>query len=334
MPSQFRCRKFCGSPSMLCGPNFAEDPGFCAGDFAANLKREISHTTLTAPGIPPPCTLHGVETCERLMRASRVRHANTDLLCQDGSPACARAHRAMETQSFDVAKSADVPNPQVPGTSTGSGTWTSPDLHMERCIHIRARVRTTSSIAAPRAHQRAPIHICAGASPSASARLQTPLRNTRKAQHLHSRHMHMNTPIHELIPPPPRSLIPSTANFGCMGPLFRHQKPHNTSTWKRYKLFTWTHTRARVGTRHYKTKHKKSGRGRTPQELQSRPRGRPVCKSRGNELRCSAAMCECTPRPPNTRTRPHNTRRSTYTTQQKGRHNTSCTLRSCPSVSL
>ena len=84
MPSQicggkFRCEKFRGSPWILCGKfrgtlpemlwcvglcrprwslatgaNFAEDPRFRVGNFAANLKRKISHTKLTAPQIPSP----------------------------------------------------------------------------------------------------------------------------------------------------------------------------------------------------------------------------------------------------------------------------------------
>ena len=40
--------------SSATGASFAEDPGFRVGDFAATLKREIAHTTLTAPEIPPP----------------------------------------------------------------------------------------------------------------------------------------------------------------------------------------------------------------------------------------------------------------------------------------
>ena len=43
--------------SLATGANFAEDPrfrGFCVGNFAADSKREVSHTKLTAPEIPPP----------------------------------------------------------------------------------------------------------------------------------------------------------------------------------------------------------------------------------------------------------------------------------------
>ena len=80
MPSQtrggeFRCGKCRGSPWILCrkfrrhsqnccgvwglaglaaGANSAEDPGFCVGNFAADLHRKISHTKLTGPQSPPP----------------------------------------------------------------------------------------------------------------------------------------------------------------------------------------------------------------------------------------------------------------------------------------
>ena len=40
--------------SRATGANFAEDPGFCVGNFAANPKSEISHTNLTAHNPPPP----------------------------------------------------------------------------------------------------------------------------------------------------------------------------------------------------------------------------------------------------------------------------------------
>ena len=48
------CRALQTRWSLATGTNFAEDPGFCVGDFAANLKRESSHTKLTAPETPPP----------------------------------------------------------------------------------------------------------------------------------------------------------------------------------------------------------------------------------------------------------------------------------------
>ena len=47
------CRALQAQWSLATGANFAEDPGFCGGVFAANWKREISHTKLTAPELPP-----------------------------------------------------------------------------------------------------------------------------------------------------------------------------------------------------------------------------------------------------------------------------------------
>ena len=55
---KFRCGKFRGAPWILCGTlrqsqcvllvceKFAENPEFCVGHFAVNLKREISHAKL------------------------------------------------------------------------------------------------------------------------------------------------------------------------------------------------------------------------------------------------------------------------------------------------
>ena len=77
VPSQirggkFRCGKFRGAPWIWCitprqSPQsaplvcekFAENPEFCVGNFAVNLKREISHAKLKChdiPPPPPPCT--------------------------------------------------------------------------------------------------------------------------------------------------------------------------------------------------------------------------------------------------------------------------------------
>ena len=46
------CGALQGRWSVATGANFAE--GFCVGNFAANLRREIYNTKLTAPEIPPP----------------------------------------------------------------------------------------------------------------------------------------------------------------------------------------------------------------------------------------------------------------------------------------
>ena len=37
-----------------CAGHFAEGPGFRVGNSAANLQREVSHTTATALELPPP----------------------------------------------------------------------------------------------------------------------------------------------------------------------------------------------------------------------------------------------------------------------------------------
>jgi hypothetical protein len=72
MPSQirgrkFRCGKFRGAPWVLCGTprqspqcvllvceKFAENPEFRVGNFAVNLKREVSHAKLKCHEHPPP----------------------------------------------------------------------------------------------------------------------------------------------------------------------------------------------------------------------------------------------------------------------------------------
>ena len=69
-PSQIRGGKFRGAPWILCGaPNvyrtcvplvcekFVENPESRVGNFAVNLKREISHAKLKCHQIPPPPTL-------------------------------------------------------------------------------------------------------------------------------------------------------------------------------------------------------------------------------------------------------------------------------------
>ena len=53
---------------LATGANFAEAPGFCVGNFAANLKREISHTKMTAPEIPPPHICHCWLDCSERTR--------------------------------------------------------------------------------------------------------------------------------------------------------------------------------------------------------------------------------------------------------------------------
>ena len=40
--------------SLTAGAHLAEAPGSCAGNFAADLKHEMSRTKLTVPEIPPP----------------------------------------------------------------------------------------------------------------------------------------------------------------------------------------------------------------------------------------------------------------------------------------
>ena len=48
------CRALQTRRSSATCANFAEDPRFGVGNFAANLKRGISRTKSTAPEIPPP----------------------------------------------------------------------------------------------------------------------------------------------------------------------------------------------------------------------------------------------------------------------------------------
>ena len=64
---RFRCPKFCGAPWILCitphrSPEYlllvcgkvAETPRFRVGNFAANLKRKISHVKLKCRKPPAP----------------------------------------------------------------------------------------------------------------------------------------------------------------------------------------------------------------------------------------------------------------------------------------
>ena len=66
---KFRCGKFRGAPWILCGTprqspecvllvckKFAENPEFCVGNFAVNLKREISYAKLKCHN-PPLCDI-------------------------------------------------------------------------------------------------------------------------------------------------------------------------------------------------------------------------------------------------------------------------------------
>ena len=48
------CRALQPRWSLATGANFAEEAGFCMENFAAHLKRELSHTNLTAPETPAP----------------------------------------------------------------------------------------------------------------------------------------------------------------------------------------------------------------------------------------------------------------------------------------
>ena len=47
------CRALQARWSAAAVARVAEDPGFCGENAAADLKREMSHTKLTAPEIPP-----------------------------------------------------------------------------------------------------------------------------------------------------------------------------------------------------------------------------------------------------------------------------------------
>ena len=73
---KFRCGKFrravcilCGTPrqSPECVPlvceKFAEDPEFRMGNFAVNVKREISHAKLKCHEIPPPLYFIAGQIC-------------------------------------------------------------------------------------------------------------------------------------------------------------------------------------------------------------------------------------------------------------------------------
>ena len=72
--------------SLATGASFAEDPGFCVGNFVANLECEISHKKLTAPEIPPPPLCKGTvlrdSTHDRTERQHKVTTAKHGKLQQ------------------------------------------------------------------------------------------------------------------------------------------------------------------------------------------------------------------------------------------------------------